>query len=191
MLEAIAAVPRELFVPPDVVHLAYEDSPLPIGEGQTISQPLMVGIMTEALQLQGHERVLEVGTGTGYHAAVLSRLAARVISVERKGTLLDLARRHLAAVSADNVEVHQSVSTLGWPAEAPYDAVLVTAGAPPRIPQSLADQLKEGGRMVIPVGNRQRQELLRATKRQGQLRIEHLGACGFVPLIGEEAWDEE
>ncbi len=190
VLAAIGAVPRELFVPPEHREHAYRNVPLPIGAGQTISQPLVVGLMTQALALQGSERVLEVGTGSGYQAAVLSRLTAHVVSVERVATLAQRARALLTRVGCHNVEVHVSNGSLGWPAAAPYDAIIVTAGAP-SIPPALVAQLAPGGRLVIPVGDRTTQELLRVTRQGDQTRIDRLGPVRFVPLLGAQGWAPE
>jgi protein-L-isoaspartate(D-aspartate) O-methyltransferase len=190
VLEAFAAVPRERFVLVELQRYAYDDRPLPIGQGQTISQPLMVAIMTQALALQGDEKVLEVGTGSGYQAALLSQLAREVITVERFPELASTAARRLEALGYRNVRVHVVDETLGWPEEAPYDAIIVTAGAPD-VPQSLIDQLAMNGRMVIPVGGRRVQQLVRVTKTDAGVRLERLGECRFVPLIGgKEGWPE-
>lgn len=188
VVRAIGAVPRERFVAPESYHLAYEDTALPIGEGQTISQPLIVAIMTEALELSGSEKVLEVGTGSGYQAAVLSSLARTVISVERKPHLLASARRLLQELGIANVTLQPAGEELGWPAGAPYQAIIVTA-ASPGIPAGLVEQLDEGGRLVIPAGGKLRQDLIKGVKRGGRLVTESLGACGFVPLIGKDAWE--
>lgn len=187
VLAAMAKVPRERFVPPDLVPYAYENRPLPIGFGQTISQPLIVAIMTEALALQGTEKVLEVGTGSGYQAAILAELGREVVTVERIPELAQRAARVLAELGYRNVRVYVAGDTLGWPQEAPYDAILVTAAAP-RVPPSLLDQLAKGGRMVIPVGGRDLQELVLVEKGPQGIRRRNLGPCGFVPLIGPEAW---
>ncbi len=189
-LKAMEAVPREFFVPAEYFSHAYEDGPLPIGEGQTISQPLIVALMTQALGLQGHEKVLEVGAGSGYQAAVLARLARHVISVERKAGLLTSARRRLALLEIPNVELHQATDDIGWQPGAPYDAIIVSAGAP-EIPRSLARQLADGGRMVVPTGGRQQQQLLKLTRQEDRLSIRGMGGCAFVPLIGNDAWGED
>jgi protein-L-isoaspartate(D-aspartate) O-methyltransferase len=190
VLAAFGQVPRERFVPEELRRFAYEDRPLPIGRGQTISQPLIVAMMTQALQLQGDEKVLEVGTGSGYQAALLSLLAREVVTVERIRSLTESAARVLAELGYRNVRVHQAGETLGWPEEAPYDAIVVTAGAP-NVPSSLVDQLAMGGRLVVPVGGRRLQELVRATKSDRGLTLEKLGECRFVPLIGgREGWPE-
>jgi protein-L-isoaspartate(D-aspartate) O-methyltransferase len=191
VLGAMNLVPREEFVPPDFRVSAYENEPLPIGEGQTISQPLIVAIMTEALQLSGPEKVLEVGTGSGYQAAVLSLLAATVISVERLPDLASAAQQRLEGLGYQNVKVFLAdAAVLGWPAEAPYDAIMVTASVP-RLPESLVSQLAEGGRLVVPIGSELSQDLTRITALPNKgLRFESLGPCRFVPLIGPEAWPE-
>ncbi len=189
VLRVMERVPRELFVPGASRHLAYEDIPLPIEMGQTISQPYIVALMTQALELTGSEKVLEVGTGSGYQAAILAELARLVISVERYQTLADAAKNLLDSLGYSNIEIHPAEKTIGWPAEAPYEAIIVTAGAP-RVPQELIDQLSDGGRVVIPVGSRYEQELLKVIKRHGKTVSTNLGACRFVPLIGEGAWSE-
>jgi protein-L-isoaspartate(D-aspartate) O-methyltransferase len=190
VLAAMARVPRERFVPPELLPYAYENRPLPIGFGQTISQPLIVAIMTEALALTGSEKVLEVGTGSGYQAAVLAELAREVVTVERIPELAQRATQVLAELGYSNVRVQVSGAELGWPQEGPYDAIIVTASAP-RLPRSLLAQLAEGGRMVIPVGGRDLQELLLVEKGRQGTRQRSLGPCGFVPLIGPEAWPAE
>ena len=190
VLNAMARVRRELFVPSSSRHLAYEDRPLPIGEGQTISQPFIVALMTQALELEGTEKVLEVGTGSGYQAAILAELALEVITVERLHKLANTARRTLEKLGYTNIKVHTATRTLGWPDEAPYEAIMVTAGAP-RIPQLLIDQLTVGGRLVIPVGSRWEQDLLQVVKQKEGFTARNLTPCRFVPLIGEEAWREE
>ena len=187
VLNAIARVPRERFVPPELRLLAYEDRPLPIGYGQTISQPLIVAVMTQALDLRGNERVLEVGTGSGYQAALLSQLAAHVVTVERVPELARQAKRALAELGYANVEVHVAGETLGWPDGAPYDAIVVTAGAP-RVPHELLEQMRIGGRMVVPVGGRDLQELVRVVRSPEGPVIISLGPCRFVPLVGPGAW---
>ena len=190
VLNVMARVPRELFVPSSSRHLAYEDRPLPIGEGQTISQPFIIALMTQALELLGNEKVLELGTGSGYQAAILAEMARQVITVERLPSLANTARRTLNKLGYINVQVHLAERTLGWRAEAPYDAIMVTAAAP-RIPQELLDQLAVGGRLVIPVGSRWEQDLLQVTKQEEGFTTNNLTPCRFVPLIGEEAWNEE
>ncbi len=190
VLNAMAQVRRELFVPSSSRRFAYEDRPLPIGEGQTISQPFIVALMTQALELTGTEKVLELGTGSGYQAAILAELVRQVITVERLQKLARTARRTLETLGYTNVEVHLATRTLGWPAEAPYDAIMVTAAAP-QIPQMLLDQLIVGGRLVIPVGSRWEQDLLQVIKQQEGTTVKNLTPCRFVPLIGDEAWNEE
>jgi len=190
VLSAMARVRRELFVPSSSRHLAYEDRPLPIGEGQTISQPFIVALMTQALELVGTEKVLEVGTGSGYQAAILAELAREVITVERLQKLANTSRRTLEQLGYTNVKVHLTTKTLGWPADAPYEAIMVTAGAP-RFPQELVDQLTVGGRLVIPVGSHWEQDLLQVIKQEDGFTAKNLTPCRFVPLIGEQAWIEE
>ena len=189
VLEAMATVPREQFVGLDLAEFAYDDAPLPIDEGQTISQPFMVALMTEALQLTPGSKVLEVGTGSGYAAAVLSRVVKRVYSVERHQSLAHQASTRLKALGYDNVKVLCGDGTLGWPEHAPYDAIVVAAGAP-EAPRSLIEQLVVGGRLVIPAGpTLAKQNLLRITRvSEDEVKTEELGAVRFVPLIGEEGW---
>jgi protein-L-isoaspartate(D-aspartate) O-methyltransferase len=189
VLEAMAKIPREKFVPPEVRHLAYDDSPLPIGLEQTISQPFIVAMMTQALELTGTEKVLEVGTGSGYQTAILAELAHRVISVERLPALAESATKVLQSLGYRNIEVHLSEQRLGWPAQAPYDAILVTAGAP-KVPSELLSQLAIGGRMVIPVGTRYMQELSKITRTRDRNMVQNLGGCRFVSLIGDGAWQD-
>ncbi len=189
VLEAMSRVPREQFVLPQHVHVAYEDRPLPIGFGQTISQPLIVALMTQALELKGTEKVLELGTGSGYQAAVLAEIAATVISVERIKELAEKARRTLTNLGYTNIAVHLAGEKPGWPEEAPYDTIITTAGAP-SVPPDLIDQLVLGGRLVIPVGTREIQELYQVTRLQSGTRTRKLGGCRFVPLIGKGAWEE-
>jgi len=188
VLAAMAHVPRELFVPPDCYHSAYDDIPLSIGFGQTISQPFIVALMTQALKLKGGEKVLEIGTGSGYQTAILAELAKWVISVERIPQLVELAKRVLGKLGYTNIEIHLAEKALGWVAGAPYDAIIVTAGAP-RVPDALLEQLSLGGRLVIPVGSRWEQDLLRVTKKKKRNTVENLGGCRFVPLIGDDAWE--
>lgn len=188
VIDAMASVPREEFVPPEFRRRAYDDRALPIGEGQTISQPLMVALMVEALQLRGSDKVLEVGTGSGYAAAVLARLAREVVTVERIALLLESARATLARLRLDNVHAYLAGEHLGRAEDAPYDAILVSAGAP-HVPRALLDQLADGGRLVVPIGGRWEQDLVRAHKTPHGIDITRLGPCAFVPLIGEEAWE--
>lgn len=189
VLDAMAAVPREAFVAADLRGEAYADTPLPIGEGQTISQPFIVALMVQALKLTGDERVLEVGAGSGYAAAVLGELAAEVYAVERLPSLARAAARRLAELGIENVEVVCADGSRGWPERAPYDGIVVAAGAP-RVPESLRAQLAVGGRLVIPVGNaRTMQELVRLTRiSETEIRRERLADVCFVPLVGEEGW---
>jgi protein-L-isoaspartate(D-aspartate) O-methyltransferase len=187
VLEAMLSVPRHEFVPAEFRADAYADKPLPIGEGQTISQPFMVGAMTEALDLTGSERVLEIGTGSGYQAAVLSLLAREVISVESHTSLALAAQKRLVGLGYSNVHVHNGDGSLGFADAAPYDAILITAAAP-EIPPLLASQLREGSRLVIPVGSQESQELLQAWKERGVLHSRILFDCRFVPLLGRYGW---
>ncbi len=187
-LHAMGRVPREYFVPEEFRTLAYEDRPLPIGEGQTISQPYMVALMTEALKLKGDERILEIGTGSGYQTAVLAEIVRRVFTIERIPSLAKQAEQTLQELGFTHVNVLTGDGTRGDPEHAPFDAILVTAGAP-IVPASLQSQLTEGGRLVIPVGNRRYQELYRMTRHGKNLDPENLGGCVFVPLIGIEGWD--
>jgi protein-L-isoaspartate(D-aspartate) O-methyltransferase len=190
VLAAMRSIPREHFVPKESRHLAYQDRPLPIGYDQTISQPFIIALMTEALELKGREKVLEVGTGSGYQAAILARLARLVITTERVSALADRAKRLLDELGCNNVEVHRAEGALGWRKGAPYDAIMVTAAAP-KVPPELLSQLKTGGKMVVPVGSRHIQELCKVTKGSKKTTIRNLGGCRFVALIGRGAWEEE
>src|SRR5512140_2728326 len=189
VLDAMRKVPRELFLPKNLREFAYEDSPLPIAGEQTISQPYIVAFMAEALMLNGDEKILEIGAGSGYAAAVLSEIAANVYTVERLGQLADKAAATLADLGYDNVHVLHGDGTRGWPEHAPYDAIVVAAGGP-QVPESLKEQLKIGGRLVIPVGaDRRSQELIRVTRVSSrEYRSEDIADVRFVPLIGEEGW---
>ncbi len=187
-LEVMGCIPRELFVPPEHRHLAYMDGPLPIGEGQTISQPLIVALMTQKLELSGNEKVLEVGTGSGYQTAILASLSQFVVTTEKIPELLERAKEVLGELRFRNIEFHLAEDSLGWEEGAPYDAILVTAGSP-QIPPQLLGQLKEGGCMVIPVGGRFDQDLLKVIKRGEGSKISYLCPCRFVPLIGEGGWE--
>jgi len=189
VVEAMKRVPREAFVPQEYYYAAYEDRPLSIGFGQTISQPFIVALMIQALELKGDEKVLELGTGSGYEAAVLAELAKQVVTVEIIPELAESAKRVLEKLGYSNVEVHIAGKTLGWLEDAPYDAIIVSAGAP-SIPQILLGQLSWGGRLVIPVGSHWQQELMKIRKDKEGNKVENLGACYFVPLIGEGAWKE-
>ena len=190
VLAAMRNVPREQFVPDDLADLAYDDAPLPIGTGQTISQPYVVALMTEALELEPGDRVLEIGAGSGYAAAVLAEIAQRVYTIERHPDLAEYARRNLERLGYDNVAVRCADGTRGWPEEAPFDAIVVTAGGP-AVPESLREQLAAGGRLVIPVGGaKSAQQLLRIRHRgEADYAQETLGAVRFVPLIGEQGWE--
>ncbi|MBI4341804.1 MAG: protein-L-isoaspartate(D-aspartate) O-methyltransferase [Candidatus Omnitrophica bacterium] len=190
LLAAFRKVPRHLFVPEELREEAYADHPLPIGGGQTISQPYIAALMTSQLNLQGHERVLEVGTGSGYQAAILAELALEVFSVERIPDLLLTAQERLTALGYLNVHLATSNGSLGWPEHAPYDAILVTAAAP-NVPQPLLDQLADRGRMVIPIGPPAHQMLHRIHKQDQRLRREAIASCVFVPLVGAHGWPPE
>jgi len=189
VVEAMKRVPREAFVSREQYHVAYDDRPLSIGFGQTISQPFIVALMVQALELNGDENVLELGTGSGYEAAILAELAQKVITVESVPELAESAKQVLDKLGYSNIEVHVAGRTMGWPEGAPYDAIIVSAGAP-TVPQVLLEQLTGNGRLVIPVGSRWQQELLRVTKLRKGNRVENLGGCYFVPLIGEGAWEK-
>ena len=187
VIEAMKHVPREVFVSQEQCRAAYDDRPLSIGFGQTISQPFIVALMIQALELRGDEKVLELGTGSGYEAAILAELAQKVVTVECIPELAKSARQVLDNLGYSNIEVHVSGRTLGWPEEAPYDAIIVSAGGP-TVPEVLLEQLDWNGRLIIPVGSRWQQELVRVTKLRKKNHIENLGGCYFVPLIGEGAW---
>ncbi len=189
VLDAMRAVPRHEFVPADCRAAAHSDQPLPIGLGQTISQPLMVATMTEALGLIPRDRVLEIGTGSGYQTAVLSLLAGEVYSIEYLPELAEAARQRLARLGFTNIRVREGDGGLGWPEAAPFDAILVAAAAP-EPPAPLIDQLAEGGRMVIPAGCGAYQELLRIERRAGRIRRSTLDWCRFVPLRGRYGWEQ-
>lgn len=188
VIEAMKRIPREAFVSPEQYEVAYDDRPLGIGFGQTISQPFIVALMVQALELDGHEQVLELGTGSGYEAAILAELARKVVTVECIPELAESARHVLDTLGYSNLEVHVAGKTLGWPEGAPYDAIIVSAGAP-SVPQVLLEQLAWDGRLVIPVGTRWQQDLLKVVKMRKGNRIENLGGCYFVPLIGEGGWE--
>lgn len=187
VLRAVDTVPRHVFVPVTVRHRAYEDSALPIGSGQTISQPFMHARAIEQLMLTGQEKVLEIGTGSGYQTALLSELAAQVFSVERFRELLDKARPLLQQANVRNVSLSLGDGTLGWREYAPYDAILVSAGAP-HVPPALEEQLAEGGRLLIPLGDKDEQMLTLLTKRAGRLERRDITPVRFVPLIGAGGW---
>ena len=188
-LQAFVTVPRHLFVPPEAQAHAYEDHPIPIGNGQTVSQPYMVALMTQLLRLQGHERVLEIGTGSGYQVAILAELALEVYSAERHPDLAEAAARRLEQLGYLNVHVKTDSGSLGDPAHAPYEAILVTAGAP-HLPPSLIEQLADHGRLVIPIGSQQTQLLTLVEVHQGTVHTRAITSCVFVPLIGREAWPD-
>jgi protein-L-isoaspartate(D-aspartate) O-methyltransferase len=187
VLAAMREIPRHLFVPSSYREAAYNDSPLPIGKGQTISQPYIVAVMTELLTVRPDDRVLEIGSGSGYQAAILGRLAQSVITIERIPEVAELARTNLAGIGITNVTVVTGNGTIGYPDQAPYDAILITA-ATPSVPPPLIEQLAEGGRLVAPVGSRDLQELVRLTKKEGQTIRELFGGVVFVPLLGEYGW---
>lgn len=189
VLAALNRVPRECFVPDKYEPAAYEDEPLPIGYNQTISQPLIVALMVQALELKGNEKVLEVGTGSGYQAAILAELAEQVITTERIPQLAASAQRALNSLGYSNITIKVSGEKLGWEDEAPYDGIIVAAGAP-QIPDQLLRQLAVGGRMVIPVGTNYSQQLYQVRKLASHNSIRTLGGCRFVPLIGDQAWEE-
>ena len=187
VIEAMRAVPRHRFVPEALAREAYGGSALPIGEGQTISAPQMVALMTEALRLQGGEKVLEVGTGSGYQAAILARMGCRVITMERRPELARRTQRLFQELGLSGIVIKVGDGSLGYKEEAPYDRVIVTAAAP-HVPSALLEQLKEGGILVIPEGNRLEQTLMRYTREAEGVRAEALGRCVFVPLVGKDAF---
>lgn len=189
VIRAMREVPREAFIAADLAGVAYEDHPLPIAGGQTISQPYIVAYMTQALELSGTDRVLEIGTGSGYAAAVLGRIVTTVYSVERLGGLAQSAGKRLERLGYTNIIVHEGDGTLGWPEHAPYDAIVVTAGAP-QVPRPLLEQLALGGRLVIPVGSYSDTQMLVRVRRAGDrdYRTEELCAVRFVPLLGASGW---
>jgi len=190
VLKAMEKIPRHLFVDEGLRDQAYSDGPLPIGENQTISQPYIVALMTEALALTGRDKVLEIGTGSGYQTAVLAELAERVLSIERIAFLATRARKLIESLNYFNVAIRVGDGTLGWQDEAPFDGILVTAGSPD-IPRTFVEQLAVGGRLVIPVGDRNSQQLIRVIRRSEDIRDlkkEDFGGCRFVNLIGEYGW---
>ena len=190
VLHAMERVPREAFIPEVSRHLAYEDIPLPIGDEQTISQPLIVALMVSSLDLKPADKVLEVGTGSGYQAAVLSLLAGEVVTTERLLDLAHAAQERLTSLGYHNIKVRQAGEALGCPEDAPYNAIIVAAGAP-RLPRVLLDQLAEAGRLVIPVGFRREQDLLLVEKTRDGYSVKSQGPCRFVPLVGPGAWEDE
>ncbi len=189
VLAAMRRVPRHLFVSEALQHKAYEDHPLPIGEQQTISQPFIVAEMTQALELTADDRVLEIGTGSGYQAAVLAEIVYRVYTIERLHTLYRRARKLFDTLQYHNIVTRYSDGTMGWREEGLFDAIIVTAGAP-RIPEILLSQLAVGGRMILPVGNQYTQDLIKIVKDERGWHQVSLGGCRFVKLIGEEGWGE-
>lgn len=188
VLDAMNRVPRHRFVDEGLQHRAYGDHPLPIGEEQTISQPYIVGLMTSLLELTGREKVLEVGTGSGYQTAVLAELSRRVCSIERLPRLADRARRLVESMGYTNVWIRVGNGALGWSDEAPFDRILVAA-AGPSVPSPLIDQLGDGGRLVAPVGDAESQTLTLVERRGGEVTTRSLGECRFVPLVGKYAWE--
>lgn len=190
VLEAMSAVPRHLFVTATFRPAAYADSALPIGQGQTISQPYIVALMLEVAQIEPGDKVLEIGTGSGYSAAVASQIADEVYTIERHGELADRARERLRELGYHNIHVIHSDGSEGWAEEAPYDVILVTAAAPD-LPQPLLNQLADGGRLVAPVGTRASQTLVRAVRRGAQIHRESLAEVRFVPLVGEYGWESQ
>ena len=190
ILDAMGKVPRHLFVEEGLWHQAYGDFPLPIGQGQTISQPYIVALMTDALQLKGDEKVLEIGTGSGYQAAILAELTTHVFSIERISSMASKARKILDELGYANVLIRVSDGTYGWGDEAPFDSIMVTAGAP-EIPPTLVEQLKVGGRLVIPVGDEYSQILLKVVKTETGYQEEDLGGVRFVKLVGDHGWKTE
>jgi protein-L-isoaspartate(D-aspartate) O-methyltransferase len=190
ILKAMERIPRHLFVDEGLQGQAYADNPLPIGDRQTISQPYIVALMTEALELTRNDKVLEIGTGSGYQAAILAELADRILSIERIASLADRARKLLEFLGYYNVLIRVGDGTYGWREEAPFDAIIVTAGAP-EIPQTYLEQLAVGGRLVVPVGDRFTQTLMKVTRlsdKPGDIEMKDLGGCRFVHLIGEYGW---
>jgi protein-L-isoaspartate(D-aspartate) O-methyltransferase len=189
VLDAMRKVPRHLFVEEALVKQAYSDHPLPIGEKQTISQPYMVALMTEALELKGNERVLEIGTGSGYQTAILAELTEKIYSIERIRSLYIKARRILDKLGYLNIVLKVGDGTLGWKEEAPFHGIIVTAGSP-EVPQPLVDQLAVGGRLVIPVGDRYTQSLIRVDRVKEGIKKTDLGGCRFVNLLGQHGWQD-
>lgn len=187
VLRAFEMTPRHAFVPTGLRHRAYEDAPLPIGSGQTISQPWVHARYLELLRLTGKERVLEIGTGSGYQTVLLAHLVAQVFSIERIPALIQQARENIQRAGVNNVSVLLGDGTIGWREYAPYDAILVSAGAP-SIPQPLLDQLGEGGRLLIPVGDRDEQKLIVAERKNGQMESQEVAPVRFVPLLGSHGW---
>jgi len=189
VLTAMSNVPRERFVGSENINDAYNDGPVSIGSGQTISQPYMVAVMTEALLLTDFDKVLEIGTGSGYQTAVLREITTAVYSIERIAALADTARKVLCTLGYDDIFIKVGDGTLGWPEEAPFDAIIVTSGAP-GVPEILLNHLNDGGRMIIPVGSRSLQHILRITRNKDNFNTEKMLSCVFVPLIGEGGWQK-
>jgi len=189
VLEAMGKIPRHLFIEEALAGEAYNDHPVPIDEKQTISQPYIVALMTEALELEGEENTLEIGTGSGYQTAILAELSSRVYTVERIKSLLVNARKLLAELGYSNILFKAFDGTLGWNEYAPFDAIMVTAGAP-SLPGPLMDQLADNGRMIVPVGDRYSQELIKVIRKGNSLEQENLGGCRFVNLIGVHGWPD-
>lgn len=187
VLEAMRKVPRHLFMDESMWYKAYDDMALPVGEGQTISQPYMVAVMTEFLDLKGAEKVLEIGTGSGYQAAILAELSMELYTIERIQSLSQKAGETLRSLGYVNIHLMVGDGTLGWPEAAPFDRILITAGAP-EIPEPLIEQLADGGMILAPVGDRFSQQLIRVTKQKGKLLKEYHTPCVFVPLVGEYGW---
>lgn len=188
VLKAMSVVPREKFVSPEFIEVAYNDGPLTIGSGQTISQPYMVAMMTEALMLKKNDRVLEIGTGSGYQTAVLQEISAHIYTVERISSLAESARKLLCSLGYSDISIKVGDGTLGWPEEAPFDAIIVTSGSP-SVPETLISQLSDGGRMIIPVGKRNYQRIIRIIRSDESYSKEEMISCVFVPLIGKYGWD--
>ena len=190
VLDAFRNVERHKFVPEENINSAYSDCPLPIGEGQTISQPYIVALMTQCLELKGDEKILEVGTGSGYQTAILSLLCYKVCSVERIKSLAERAKRILKEEEFNNIEIRVGDGSLGWAGNGPYDGIIVTA-ASPSVPESYLDQLADGGKLVIPVGGRISQSLSVLEKKENKILTHEVCGCVFVPLVGEKGWKEE
>ena len=189
VLRAMSVVPREKFVSSEFIEAAYNDGPLSIGSGQTISQPYMVAMMTEALMLRKNDKVLEIGTGSGYQAAVLQEISSHIYSIERINSLAENAKALLGSLGYSDIKIKVGDGTLGWPEEEPFDAIIVTSGSP-SVPETLMSQLSDGGRMIIPVGSKRHQRIIRITRTKGNFNKEELLSCVFVPLIGEHGWHE-
>jgi protein-L-isoaspartate(D-aspartate) O-methyltransferase len=188
VLRAMSVVPREKFVSSEYIEAAYKDGPLSIGSGQTISQPYMVAMMTEALMLRKNDKVLEIGTGSGYQAAVLQEIASHIYSVERISSLAENAKTLLGSLGYSDIKIKVEDGTLGWSEEAPFNAIIVTSGSP-SVPETLMSQLSDGGRMIIPVGSRNHQRIIRIIRSGDNYSKEEMLSCIFVPLIGKYGWD--